>query len=920
MSRITHLVPSDLVVSNTNTRANIINRLTQFEQNGKVLFIFYDLKSNTLPDRIISSTFSNPSYIIYGSSINLNTLQKPLSNFPTLYNSGFIYETKRNYGPTGNAYKTVDRSTTSASITECNNTPTCTGFYESGGMSTRYSFYNFSLDNQVDVSGPDLGTTHIKRINNLGTYAVKIFAYITIPVSREYTFSVSNSDKIKLFLNSFLILNTAETNELTNTVFLSSGTYLLYIEKIALSNDNNLNISVRFTNNGINSTVPLDTFNQLNYTPISNAINSRDNSILKFCDPNTNLFVSNNVCSTSLQNNNLLNSSVNNFCFNPTLNVDSSTKKMNNNCRNTLTNNDNKINNSLKTVLTNSYHQWANKVVSDNKINDNYDPLLEYIQLMNPSQTDFSFNTNISNTCENNLKNVAYDVTTQNNNELCKRIYTRNYTGTQKTNVDNSIQQIKNNFCDPNQTTANLNDSRCTTEYTTKNNLSNALSTYCFPNNVVRKVNNTYDPNCKRIHNLNNLNTDIRNNLNNRYNTWARNTINNSSTNFSTEELALNEFVKDRNPDRQTLFGLNINASNQITNYCETQIGDKFQADPNQNNLCNSLYSSPTFSTDPNIKLSIDKIKTQYCTKDIDGVPRYENDQQCIPEYTNLLKNTIENRCIQNGSFNYSDKWCTNLSNTNINNKSAPYSTMTQARTNDLKKDINSILVQKYENNKVINENNYNYAINQYATIPNTDKKLSDELLNNKLFDYCENIEPNFPLDPESQCKGIYDTYKEEVNVINSRNKIRDNLCQQDEHILTELPNDLTNNTFNCKSTVFNLDNEKFAPVVNSHCSKNSNITSTECQNYYNDIENKILDSLNLKVNTTSAFSNNDTDDYDNRIELSSFQNCNYNDETDEYDFLYLILLFLLFILIVCFVSSCLKCKKNKKEKFDDDD
>lgn len=842
MSRITHLIPSDLIVNNTNTRTIITNRLLQLEQNGKVLFIFYDLRSPTLPTTITSNTFSNPAYIIYGNTIKFNAMQRPITNFPTLF-------------------------------------------------------------------------------NNVGTYAVKIFAYITIPVSRQYRFFVTNNDRIKLFLNSFLILNSIETNNLSNTVFLSAGTYLVYIEKVALSNDNDLNINVEFNNN----TALIDVFNLLSYTPITNAINTRDNATLEFCKPGTNLFLSNNVCSTSLQNNNLLNNSVNDFCFNPTLNLDSLTKKLTQNCRNIVTNNDTQFNTNLKNTLRNSYTTWANKVVTDNKINDNHDPLLEYIQLINPSQENFLFHSNISTTCENNLKNVAFDITNQSNDELCKQIYNRTYTGVQKTAVDSSIQQIKNNFCDPNQTIANLNDSRCITEYTTKNNLSDAIGNYCFPNNLVKKVNNIYDPNCKSIHNIPTLNTDIRNNLTTKYNDWARNTINNTNTNYSNEDMSLNEFIKDTKPNRQTLFGAVNNiptlASTRLTNYCENQIDDKFQADPNQNNLCNSLYSSPTFNSDSNIKSSIDKIKTNYCTKIVDDKPRYETDPQCIPEYTNLLKNTIENRCIKNGSFNYSDKWCTDLSNENINNKMDPYINMTKSRTNDLQKEINSIVVQDYESGKVLNDNNYNFAIKQYSTISKSEKKLSDELLNNKLFDYCENIEPNYPTNPESQCKGIYETYNTEATIIESRNKMRDQLCQKDENILSDNDDNLSNNIFKCKTTIFDTTNNlnKFAPVVNAHCAKNNNISSSECQIYYQDIENKILDSLNLKINTPSAFTNNDDDvtNYDNRIELSSFQNC-LNDSSvndDNYDFLYLLLLFLFIMVIIYFVTSCFTYNKKSKKK-----
>lgn len=761
MSEIKYLLPSELIISNTNSRKNIIDKLIRFEKNGKVLFIFYDLKNQVIPEVITPNIFSNPAYLIYGNSINLNLLSPSISNFPTRYNK-ISYNTTSNYGPDGNAYKIISTPTDLEKVRqECNDTPSCTGFYRSGGMNSVYSLYNFNLENITPVKGPDLGTTFSKRINQIGAYAVKIFAYITIPISREYTFSVTNLDKIKLFLNSFLILNSVESKELSNTVFLSAGIYIVYIEKFALSNDNNLDISVTFTNNNIKTTVSLDTFNNLNYTPITNAIENRDNSILNFCNPNSNLFLSNNICETSLKNTNLLNDSVTNFCFNPLLNIDLSTKKINNNCH-----------------------------------------------------------------------------------------------------------------------------------------------------NILKKINT-------------NINNNLQTSLNNKYKEWANTTINDSLTNFTNVDLALNEFIKDINPDHNTLFGNNKIASTNLIKYCENNIGDKFQADNNQNNLCNSLYSSTKFNIDKNIQSSIDNLKTQYCTKVINDKPRYETDAQCLPEYSKLLKDTIEKRCIQNGSFNYSDKWCTDISNTNINNKNSLYTNLTQIRTSDLKKNINTILVKEYENNKILDDNNFNYAINQYSTIPNSDKKITDELLNNKLLNYCENIEPNYPLNSKSQCKGIYDTYKNEKSIIDSRNKMRDSLCKNDQYILTNLPNDFKNNAFECKSNIFDTTNNlvKFAPTVNTYCSKNNNIISNECQTYYTDIENKILDSLYLiENNSKSTFDNNSKstfdntyiNDYDKKIELSSFENLNYEDN----NYIYLILLFI-FIIVVIYASRSYftfkyKYKKNK--------
>lgn len=916
------LLPNDLIVSTTNTKNIIYNKILELEKNGRVLFIFYDLNMSSIPTTITSNTFTRPSYIIYGNTINLNTLRRPISNFPTLFNS-ISYDTRRNYAPSGAPYKTITGSTMSASRTDCTNTNTCTGFYESGGMNTSYSFYNFSLDNITNIDAPETGIVHIKRNTRIGAYGVKIFAYITIPQSSQYRFFVTINDRIRLFINSFLILNSIETNTLSNSVYLSAGTYLIYIEKVAMSTDNDLNISVEHTPQTTKVISPIDSFIIHNYTLINNAINSRDNAIKNYCKGTSNLFLSNSICSNSLEKTDLLNNSVDTYCFEPTINLNLNTKKLNDNCKNIITSTDTKFNNNLKIQLKNNYKKWANKVVTDNQINNNYEPLLEYIDLLNPNETDFPFVDNIKNTCETNLKNKEFDIINQNTDLLCKKIYNRIYSSANQQNINKSIQQIKNNFCDPNQAIQNINDNKCLTEFKSKDDLSNALGQYCFPNgNSIRSSNGLFDNNCKQIYELPDLHVNTKANLSQLYNNWAKTTINTASTNnkFNEQDSILNEYVISQKPSATNLF---ID-SNNITNYCQTQIGDKFQADNNQNNLCNTLYSSPIYNNDTNIKKSIDNIKNNYCNKIIDSKVRYETDVNCKPEYSNLLKDTIKNRCIKNGTFQYSDNWCTNLSNDNINNINEPYISMSKSRTNDLQKEINTVLVKNYENNKILNNNNYDYALNYYSTIPDSNKKISDELLNQKLFDYCENIEPNFANDANSQCKGIYDKYKDNISVKTSKNKIQNRLCQLPNNISTENPDDGNSNAYNCKSTIFDTDNnlDKYASVVNSYCEKDNNITTEECQSYYNNIEEKILNSLNLKIKPVSQFVNNteDINNYEDKIELSGFNNGDiiqeYSSEVenlklmsndDNYDIINLFLLLIFFIIITYLIYSC-KC------------
>ena len=236
-------------------------------------------------------------------------------------------------------------------------------------------------------------------------------------------------------------------------------------------------------------------------------------------------------------------------------------------------------------------------------------------------------------------------------------------------------------------------------------------------------------------------------------------------------------------------------------------------------------------------------------------------------------------------------------------------------------------------------------------------------LLTTQLFQYCENKEPNYPTDTTSQCKGIYDTYKTNGAVSTSRNRMRDELCKLNTNITTDNDDANANNTFKCKTTVFDTTNnlDKFAPTVNAYCNTGTNIaTSNECKDYYTNIENKILEALNLKINSApvSAFSNkfyhinsDMVEDYDKKLELSNFQNgsdgqpvddiqvgnsgeeiipaiyyvnvpqsCKQDDESIEYhdsSWLSLLLFFIFILLIVGFCSSCMYYKKkpvNKEE------
>ncbi len=736
----------------------------------------------------------------------------------------------------------------------------------------------------------DVGST--ARTDSFG---VKMFFYITIDTAGIYSINAGIAgNTVNIYINGTLVLNktaTTVSSSLTyyvGSIYLNKGTYLVYIEKdhkqcISYPLTRQLSLELKLDGQTYQN---IDNFIKNRYTPLTNATTTYTTAVNKLCLPTTDLYKNDSVCADVLKNNNSLNTIVNNDCFNPTFKKGTD-GLLHSNCLNIVSNKDAKFNTELQNTLKKSYNSWAKKVVTDKSWSSNYDPLVQYIQTTNPSQTDFSFNDTIKDYCETNLDN-EFDAKTQTKNQLCKEMYNRTYTGDQKILADNSIQQVKNNYCDPNKNISNITNSNCVTEYTNKNNLSTPIRNYCFPNGVLKKgSNNLIDSNCSSLYTLNNLNTDIKNNFSTAYNTWGNSTIKNTNTNFTTEHLVLNEYINTQKPDRTSLLG--TGAITNLTNFCKTQIGDKFTADVNNDNLCNQLYSSPTYNTDANISKSIDEIKTNYCTAVVDGKPRYETDPLCAPLQTTLLNNTIQQRCIKDGNFQYADKWCKDTSDTNINNTSAPYATMKNARNANLKTNITSTIVKQYENNKFLTDDNYNYAISMYPSV--TSKNINDELLNNKLLDYCENIEPNYPTNPNSQCKGIYDTYKDNSTIKDSRDRMRDALCITGNNIMTNNADNNTSNVYHCKSTVFDTRNlTRFSSSVNDYCGKDSNMHLQDCRNYYDSIEQKVADSLNLT--SASSFEN----------KTSSFENkeacCDDNS-------IYIILLFIFILLFVCVISKC---------------
>lgn len=704
-----------------------------------------------------------------------------------------------------------------------------------------YLFYkpNINYIGKNFENKPNIG----ENIINNDKYGIKILAYLTIDIDQTYKLTPRFvGGHIKIYLNNFLILDD-NTGEKELNIYLKKGTYVLYIERLHIKNNLIKHAGTnKCLDSGPGATEPL---------------------YFKPCDTN-------NTFQYWESNNNTIKHKSSNQCI-QNIGIDIYKAP----CVNDKTKQNWEYTDNNNVILTqnpkcmdsdgNKLYYFGEGCPQDN-------PYKQFI-----SSTDFHLY--LTPEKETGLKSI---------NSYIKIPYT----------LFNNIIKNRNNsitnYCK--DSVLVQPDTICSDNLKNNDLLSKNLIDYCIPNgNILKDDTKKFHKDCRKyILNKELLNNSTGIELVNGYLNWYKKTINDLSANITkTSENypileenyeALGEEKMLIEPSYFKVFENNPNKlpTQQLISLCEKKIGDKFSADVNSNTLCDRLYSAPNIDLS-NVNQSKDKIKKNYCLKD----NRYENDTNCKPLYTSLLSDDIKNRCIKNNEYQNNDQFCNTISNQNIlDNVNEPYKSINESRVNLLKNEISKINPSNKLEGKILSENSFNFAMNKYKEYPN--KKLSEELLNQKLLDYCEVNEPNYPTNEISQCKDIYTAYKNENNIKDSRNKMRDSLCIDTKNLLTDNNDDSKSNIYNCKSTVFNTkDNlNKFVDTVNSYCSTGSNITSTECKDYYNDIESKILDNLNLTIKPIQPFSNKNEDidynQYDNVV-LESFNNDNPdNNATNE--------------------------------------
>ena len=191
----------------------------------------------------------------------------------------------------------------------------------------------------------------------------------------------------------------------------------------------------------------------------------------------------------------------------------------------------------------------------------------------------------------------------------------------------------------------------------------------------------------------------------------------------------------------------------------------------------------------------------------------------------------------------------------------------------------------------------------------------NDELIPHMLYAYCESLTGSTitttgsvkTLNTTSNlCNAIYNTYKTDLNIIASLQRIEDNVYG------------IQNNAFMGVSDNTDLNNkykqerdspEKFArylPYAVNYCAKDDNIVSEPCRTYYEGIEGNINAGFAKQYNnaSVSGFANKEefcnNNEYDNECD----NECNNSNS------LILFLLFLFVIILVISLGGVSKCRK----------
>lgn len=230
------------------------------------------------------------------------------------------------------------------------------------------------------------------------------------------------------------------------------------------------------------------------------------------------------------------------------------------------------------------------------------------------------------------------------------------------------------------------------------------------------------------------------------------------------------------------------------------------------------------------------------------GKANYETD---TTNCSSVIPELSYNRCIKANVFQDTDSYCINYSNNNIADNTSTYiSDINKARKIKAIVDYqNGLASSTYIDKKILtNDTSYDYLLNKYpttGTIYNPDDVIIPELTT-----FCENYDKDYLKNPNGQCAGFYKKYNNNTKIKNSRDRMRIQLCRDQNNINTNITDDGTTNAYKCADLVFNKslnDSLIYSSDIATYCQTSNNITTDLCKNYYSNIEELVFDELGFK-------------------------------------------------------------------------
>jgi len=344
---------------------------------------------------------------------------------------------------------------------------------------------------------------------------------------------------------------------------------------------------------------------------------------------------------------------------------------------------------------------------------------------------------------------------------------------------------------------------------------------------------------------------------------------------------------------------------NMINEYCITN--NRFATDTTFCN--NNTYSSYILNTsNPNPDLNI--ALGNYCYNISNNL--YTKDANQNDVKTNFCR-VVDNQNTNNEKNKSARTMNLSYETTIRNNRLAAMRvaidtslSLTGAGKGTVTQDVIDYITTDYPNIQSV------FGINQYA---------NNRLIPHMLYAYCESLSGSTIATTGSGstatktltttsnlCNAIYNTYKTDLNIIASLQRIEDNIYG------------IQNNAFMGVSSNTELNNkykrerdspEKFArylPYAVNYCAKDNNIVSEECKTYYNTIEGNINAGFAKQYNQGSVSGFANKEEFCNNNEYND--TCDNNDTCNNSNSFILFLLFLFVIILVISLGSVSKCRK----------